>query len=219
MRTSPIRRLVVWGSVWVAIVAALGILKLAGVEVIDLFKDAIELRDEERVLPWKGAIGTIGAGAWFVAATCALLAAAALAPGDDRRGYLVATALVLGLLGLDDALVLHDHLLPYLTGVGGSEKLLLGGLALAVLAWVARYRRRLAASDLVLLGMSAVGLGGAFGIDALQSLGLDFPGIGLVEEVSELLGLVTLVAWTATEALRAIREPDPLVELPSAPQT
>lgn len=211
MRTSARRRLLVWGTVWFAIVGVLGILEVAGVDVIELFKDAIELRDDERVLPWKGAIGVLGGAAWFVAATCALLAAAALAPGDGRRGYLVATAAVLALLGLDDTLVLHDHLVPYLTGVRRSEKVVLGLLATTVLVWIVRYRRRLAASDLVLLGMSGLGLGGAFGTDVLKSLlTLDFRGIALVEEVSELLGLVTLVAWMATEALRALREPDPL---------
>lgn len=211
MRTPARRRLLEWGAVWFAIVGVLGMLELAGVEVIELFKDAIELRDDERVLPWKGAIGMLGGVAWFVAATCAVLAAAALDPGDGRRGYLVATGSVLAFLGLDDALVLHDHLVPYLTGVGRSEKVVLGLLAATVLAWIVRFRHRLAASDLVLLGMSAIGLGGAFGLDALKSLGLDFSGIGLIEEVSELLGLVTLVAWTATEALRALREPDPLI--------
>jgi hypothetical protein len=205
------RRLLVWGTVWCAIVGVLGILEVAGVEVLELFKDAIELRDDERALPWKGAIGVLGGVAWFVAATCALLAAAALEPGDGRRGYLLATAAVLALLGLDDTLVLHDHLVPYLTGVGRSEKVVLGLLAVTVLAWIVRFRHRLAASDLVLLGMSGLGLGGAFGTDVLKSLlDLDFRGIALAEEVSELLGLVTLVAWMATEALRALREPDPL---------
>jgi hypothetical protein len=211
VRVSARRRLFVWGGVWVAVAGLLGVLEVADVEVIDLFKDTIELRGDERLLPWKGAIGVLGGVAWFVAATCALLAAAVLPPGDGRRRYLAATAGVLALLGLDDALVIHDHLLPYLTGVRRSEKAMLGLLAATVLAWIIRYRHRLAESDLVLLGMSGLGLGGAFGIDVLKSLlALDFQGIALLEEVSELLGLLTLVAWTATEALRALREPDPL---------
>lgn len=209
MRTPARRRLLVWGGVWLAIVVTLGILEAADVEVIDLFKDTIELRDDDRRLPWKGAIGVLGGIAWFVASTCALVAAAALAPDDRRRAYLLATAAVLAVLGLDDALVLHDHLLPYLTGAKASEKVMLVLLAGAVGAWVVRFRHHLLASDLVLLGMSAVGLGGAFGIDVLKSLvDLDFRGVALIEEVSELLGLVTFVAWTATEAMRALRERD-----------
>ncbi|HVF32743.1 MAG TPA: hypothetical protein VM933_06890 [Acidimicrobiales bacterium] len=200
------RRLVAWLGIWGGIVASLVALKVAGVEVIDLFKDAIELQEGERILPWKGALGTLGALCWIGAAACIATAASLTAAGDDRRPYLWGTALVLLVLGLDDALVIHDHLLPYLTGSAVAEEIFLGGLVLLVLAWATRYRQFILASEPVKLVLSGAGLGGAFAVDALQSLGLDGTGIGLIEEVLELLGLVTLVAWTLSEAQRALRQ-------------
>lgn len=210
MNTSPVRRLVTWSVIWLVVVALLVALKASGLEVIDLFKDTIELQEDDRVLPWKGAVGVLGATAWFVAAGAALLAWWTIGRDDSRRPYLLTTAAVLAALGLDDSLVIHDHLVPYFTGSDPSEKIVLAALALLVLGWALRFRERLLASDRVLLAMSALGLGGAFGIDALQSLGLSVAGIGLVEEVSELLGLITLVAWTFVEAQRALVAPDAL---------
>ncbi len=207
-RRVTVRRVATWGAMWLAVVAVLMVLKLAGVEVIDLFKDPIELRQEKLALPWKGTVGTLGALGWIAGAAVCLCAASTLRPSDGRRNYLAATGLVLLALGLDDALVIHDHLVPYFTGFDKSEKLVLGLLAGLVVAWAIRFRRRLQASDVLLLAMSGAGLGAAFGIDALQSLGLDAPGIGLIEEVSELLGLITLVCWAVFESRRAVLEPE-----------
>lgn len=184
--------------------ALLGGMKLAGVDVIDLFKDTIELSESDRRVPWKGAFGAVGALGWIAASTCCLLTSSVLPRENSDRRYLGAAGLVFLVLGLDDALVIHDHLAPYLTGTERSEKVVLGLLGLMVVSWAVRFRSHLRRSDLVLLVMSAVGLGGAFAIDPLQSVGLALPGIGLVEEVVEFLGLVALVAWASTEARRAL---------------
>lgn len=163
MNVSSVRRLVTWAVVWAVIVVMLLGLKAGGLEVIDLFKDTIELREDDRTLPWKGALGVIGAGAWFVAAGVALFAAWTLDPTDRRRRYLRATAGVLTALGLDDALAVHDHLVPYVTGSSGAEKVVLTALVAVVGSWAVGFRSRLMASDRVLLGMSSLGPGARSG--------------------------------------------------------
>lgn len=199
------RQLARWVGIWLAVLVALAGMKLAGIEVINLFKDPIELSDADRKLPWNGTFSALLAMGWTAAATCCLLTASVLSRESAQRSYLFASGLVILALGLDDALVIHDHLVPYLTGMDNSDKPVVALLGLMTVVWGVRFRHQLLRSDLVLLALSGVGLGGAFAIDPLQSVGLALPGIGLIEEALKSLGLITLVGWTVAEAHRALR--------------
>jgi hypothetical protein len=202
-------------------VLALGVLVLraAGVEVVDLFRDPPELSPFLRAHPWKGALSMVGALAWAAAATVCLFAGAVLRARtgpSPRSTFLLATGGLLLLFGLDDAFVVHEDLAPFLIGTDRAEPLVLLGLAAAATAWLLLFRREIAASQYGILLLAFAGLSSSLLLDFVDELGGDFAGRGLIEETAELAGQLTLLVYVAHEAWRALVEA-PTPSIPSAP--
>ena len=188
------RRVLAW---WVAGVVAflafLAALNLAGASVANLTRDPNGITGRPAYF---GALSTVGLIGWGVAAS--LCAVVALVLGDGaRRRYLLATAVLLTLLLLDDGLLLHERLLP--SAFGLSEDAVYALYAGATLAWLMAFRREIVRSDAVLLVLAGACLVTSIVLDgtALAPAGL--------EDAPKLVGIGSLIAYAVREARRRLQ--------------
>jgi hypothetical protein len=192
------------GSVWrwLGFVGAAAAL-LLGLEALSV--DTSELtRDPGAVaeLPQHvGLISTLGVMLWAGSAGACLLAARALAiRGEDSRRaeFLLATGVLLAVLGIDDGLQLHENV-PMHAPVPEVALYALFGMVVAL--YSVRYLDLLLEQERFLLGLgfSFLALGAA----------LDVPG-GVpftVEDFPKLIGLVAVSAWAFERSLGALAPP------------
>lgn len=216
------------GGLFVAyavLVGAVLALDLAGVSVLDLFREPAEVGGFAGSEPWKGAAATLALFLWAGAAGACFLAGTALrlTRRDSRRGsFLVATAALALVFGVDDGLLVHDHLAERVTGSPLAQPLVSLALIAAGLAWFLQYRREIVRSQYLVLLLAALALGVSAVIDQRDSIGLGSYDIGLFEETMETIGILTFCVYCWTEALRALVEPlhgQVLHERPSVPQS
>lgn len=151
--------------------------------------------------PYVGALSTIGVLGWWTGAVA--LAFAGLVPLRDGRSrpvawYLTAAA-GLAWLALDDALQLHEVVIP---GLGAPEKVVELAYAVGAVVLVAKGRRWLAQGRWLVLACGAALLATSVTIDVVDVDG----GLVWVEDGLKLAGIFVLAAFalaTAYEALRA----------------
>src|SRR4051794_29275725 len=106
----PVRLFVVWVAAVVAFGAVLGVLQVAITPVSDL---TVDVADSAGMPPWTGALSTLGFVLWGSAAVlCATVAAAIRRRDRARSTFLIATAALLTLLLIDDALLIHERIGP-----------------------------------------------------------------------------------------------------------
>jgi len=200
------RHLVLLAIAAVAVLAAvpLGLPLVVDVDGDDLSRD---IADTAKVPWWTGAISLAGLMLWSAAAAICGFGAAAVS--DRRRGdarFLAATAVLLLLAAVDDALQLHETVGPEELGI--PELVCYAALGVAALAWALRFRREILATRLWVLGLAAVFFAG--------SLLSDFLTIGptAAEDWLKNSGIAILLLWCADTALGAVRaEIEPLSEL------
>ncbi|HEV2713555.1 MAG TPA: hypothetical protein VGU26_10715 [Gaiellaceae bacterium] len=186
------------------------LLRAADVEVLDLFRDPTELSPLLGDHPWKGGLSMVGVVMWVAAATVCLFAGAALRAraGRSRKStFLLATGVLLLVLGFDDAFVVHEGLAPIVTGTDRAEPLVLLTIAAAIAVWLVLFRSEIAASAYVILVLAFVGLGSSLLLDFAYELGGNFSGRGLIEETAELAGQLTFLVYAAHVAWRALLDP------------
>ena len=134
------------------------------------------------------------------AVTCFLVAWILRSSGARGENVLFITALgaLTSTLVLDDLFMLHEYVVPEL--VGGGEKVVLLAYLVAGAAFLARFRRALAATHAVMLFAA----GGLFAASVAADKLLDH--VHLVEDGAKLFGLVTLTAYLVFTALDLLAE-------------
>jgi hypothetical protein len=175
--------------------AVLAVLKLTRDEVLSLTADPTTTAD---LPPWTGVFSTLGVIGWAASVgVCALAAVVLHARRSSSTSFFVATAALLSYLALDDAYLLHEYVGPEVLHVPQSVVVAALGAAVAVWAW--RFRRRLAESDLLVLGIAGLALAGSVVVDATGRYGLI-----IVEDWLKLSGIAALFAWSLTAAESAL---------------
>lgn len=142
--------------------------------------------------PLSGFLSSLGILAWCVAGSVASFVAFAGRGRLTRREFwfLLSSALLSAYLLFDDLFQFHEVLAPAFLGL--SEKVLYALVALAALAYVAAFRKLILQTDLALLVLALVFLGGTLVIDAaLQEwlLGRLGPWEYLLEDGAKWLGI------------------------------
>ncbi len=162
---------------------------------------SILTRDPVDVLggqPHVGLLSNIGVMLWAAAAAVCLLGASLA--GTATRGFLLTFGLLSMLLGLDDALMLHERVLPRSLGIPQNVVmvgwvLLFGG----VLVW---FRRRILSTDWLPLALAYACLGASATMDQFLPF-RDFE--TFVEDAFKFAGIVfwlTYLALTTRHLLR-----------------
>lgn len=169
-----------------ALAAGLVTAHLLGVDVSTLTRDTTSVAELE---PWNGSLSLLGVMAMAAGAgACGVAGFALRGQGERRRGdFLLATGGLVGLISLDDGLLLHEGIGPHYVGI--PEPVMYALLLLAGATWLVLFRTEIARSELGLL----VAGGGCLGL----SLASDVSGVvpGPVEDGLKLAGIVGLVAW------------------------
>lgn len=185
-----------WFAFAACTAGALALLHLAGVETSELVADPAAVGGFGAHV---GMVSQLGLMVWGLAGGACLTAAAALRrerrdPGEAT--FLIATGALMLTLGVDDALLVHEEVIPDTLGVGEPVVFLLVGLLVA--AYAVRFHRELLRSDRFLLGLGA-------GMLAL-SAAVDVPDAvpGTVEDYFKSLGIVALAAWCIKVSTDAI---------------
>lgn len=180
-RRLPRRSLAALGllGVWIA---ALALARAAGHNPAPLMRDPATMAG----MPvWHGALSIVGCMGW--AAAAALCFANRLAHVDPDRATWGLLASLTAALGIDDALMLHEEVLPAL---GVAEPATFAAYGLAVVA-IARRLRVGAGYDLALLAVAAGALALSVAVDVVD------PGPVIYEDGPKLFGIAALCWWSA----------------------
>jgi len=185
------RAVAVWSATVAVFLAGVALVAALGLDLDAISRDSNETTDAPVET---GALARVGFILWGGAAATAGLVALIAGDAGTRRMFGV---LALGLAGLalDDALLIHEVVLPEL---GVPEKLVLAIWALAAGFWLVRYAPRIHRANWT-LGVLALGaFAGSLAIDVLGHT-------EWAEDVLKTVGIGTLVAVLAAE-LRATVE-------------
>lgn len=198
-------RIVVLG-VGVALGIFLFVLKVvAGIET----EPTRDVAAEAEVHAFTGGVSQVGIMLWGVIVGVALVAGLVM----RRRGlreqtlFLLTAAAGFTLLGIDDALMFHEDVIP--NHLGAGKEILFPLLCLVGLVWIYRFRAMLLQSDLFLLGLVVFG-----GVIAMAVDGFDlWSKAG--EDWIKYVAIVALAGWVVDLALRLLSEP-PQMRAPEA---
>ena len=192
-----------------AVIAALALgllliaVDLAGTPPIELLGDPNQLSESPW---WLGAVSLLGLLLWAGSAAVLLITGLVLREqqrDSERALFFLATAALVFAAGVDDALVVHEVVLPDELGIPQPVVLLAyGGVALA---WLIRFREHLT-PELRLLAPAAAGFAASLLFDNVHRL----PGVSEAEwinvsdEYAKYAGLCFLFAWALVEARREL---------------
>lgn len=194
-------------SIRVAVVAG-AVVGIAGMVIWDAVgireNPTADIAATAEVEPWTGVYSTLGLIVWGVMLGALILAALVVGRQGDRRSarFFGVTALLAGYLAIDDALLLHEDVLP--EDVGFPEPVFYMTLLAGTLAWLVVYRSFLLSSDLLLLGLAAAG----FGLSIVGDV-LDFP--MRFEDGAKYVGLGAATGWAVSVCLQRIEAGGALV--------
>jgi hypothetical protein len=187
--SAPRRFAARWSAAAAGTLALLAALDLAGVTLSRLTRDANAVAGVD---PATGVIATLGYV--LVGAAAAILAALAGAVADGRRPLRATLAALLAVALADDALQLHETVLP---GAGVPEDAVIAVQAAVVAGWAVALRAELARVDALVLALAGACL--------VLSLLLDAVGAPVaVEDAPRLLGQATLLTFAVRELRRAV---------------
>lgn len=177
-----------WLAAAAATVAVLAALDLLGVALSRLTRDANAVSGAD---PAIGIVATLG---YVLIGTSAAILAALAGTEAPRRRFRATFAALLAVALADDALQLHETVLP---AAGVAEGAVIAVQAAVVAAWAFALRAELVRTDLVVLALA----GGCL----VLSLLLDALGAPVaVEDTPRLLGQATLLAFAVRELRRAV---------------
>ena len=142
---------------------------IKGVDTIRVTRDPAAVAE----MPvYTGALSIAGVMAWAAMAAICLLTAyvlrSARAPQDETLFFSVC-AVALALLGADDALQVHENVLPDQFGV--PQKLVYLVYLGAAAAWAWCFRERLLRTDIAVLALAGGLLAGSVALDVIQEDG------------------------------------------------
>ncbi len=170
-----------WAAAAVAFGVALELLRVVHVDVPSLTRDPNAVSGLGSDV---GSLSMVGLAMWAATVAVLALTAGVVAAGRQRR-YLLGTALFVGWLLLDDAVMLHDNLLPHLGIPDGITYLVYLG---AALAWLLAFRREVAQSEVALLVAAAAAFLLSMTCDVLDRL-------PVFEDYAKLVGVATLLLY------------------------
>lgn len=214
------RSLVVLLAVSVAAMSVLYVTsKASGVEIRDLTRDPAAVADAPwyigllstaGVLLWGGLVALCLVG-WRVCRSFETHGTAGPA-GREPGTFLLASAVLFAVLGIDDAFMLHDRVLPDYLGIREYMIYLAYMLGFALYAW--RFRRVILRGEFVLMGAGLGMLGLSMTIDKLGS----FSQINtFFEDGFKFTGMVLWGGYYSRASLGSIRAA--ATQQPQQPQT
>jgi hypothetical protein len=181
---------------------ALAGLDLADAPVIDLLRDPSVASDSPW---WSGAISLVGLLLWASAAGMLLLTGVVVRDGGDpeRARFYLASAALIGWFAVDDALLVHEEVLPEELGVPRAVVIVVYGAA--AVAWAVRFRHELL-RDAALVGLVAGGLGLSVLLDNANSLpGVDVGyRVAVAEDYLKYVAVMALLAWALVATRREL---------------
>lgn len=191
------RQIAILGAVAVLVLAALpfGLQLLIDVDADDLSRD---VADTAKVPWWTGGLAMGGLMMWSAAIGVCTLAAIAISRQEPEQSrFLGGTALLLLLAAIDDALQIHETVLP--EEIGAPEGLGYLILGAAALLWAWRFRDSILSSRLWLFAGAAVFFAGSLLSDVLVI------GPTAAEDWLKNSGIALLLLWCGDTALQALR--------------
>ena len=177
-------------------------LDLAGVHLPDLLGDPSLVSDSPW---WTGSISLIGLLLWAGTAGMLLLTGLVVLEGGERERalFFLTFAALVGWLALDDAVLLHEEVLPDEIGVPRFGVIVLYGVVAA--GWALRFRRHLT-RRVGLLGLAV----GGFVLSLLLDHADEVPGLepgyrtAVAEDYAKYVGVGALMTWVLIEARREL---------------
>lgn len=165
---------------------------------------------------YNGLVSQIGIFFWAAAAAVCLFTAKALstAPANFRmKRFLNMSGILTLLLGLDDALLLHEQFFP---SIGIPETVVLAIYGGLTLFYLIRFYSRILKTEYILLGMAFFFFGMSIVLDLLP-----LPGINpyVLEDSAKLAGIVSWLAYFSYAGASAIaldRSPSDVLPAPHA---
>jgi len=157
--------------------------------------------------PFFGVMSNLGLMLWAASAAASLLTVLILMKSGEgvSKFFLASGALSLWLL-FDDAFLFHEELAPKHMGL--ETEFVLVGLGVAVIAWLAAFRRQILAAGpffLVLsLGMFAVSLGVDFAADFFPAEETEESWRIFYEDAPKWLGIVFWLAFHVTASVNTL---------------
>ena len=131
------------------------------------------------VHPLTGAVSMLGMVVWSAAAAVSLLTVLYLIRnGRAGAGFFLASAALSGGLLFDDLFLIHDVLAPAYLKI--STEIVLAGIGLAVLIWLAVFRREISEGEPFLSGPRTGFFGLSIAVDLASGLPAADRGIGAV---------------------------------------
>ena len=143
-----------------------------------------------------GVLSNAGLVFWSAAASVALLTAFAT---PMRRPFFVFAGLFSILLLCDDALQLHEHVIPLLLGL--PEEVVFGVYGLLVAALVLRHRKTLTGAGCGLFIAAMAGFGLSIALDVLSGVSTL---MNMTEDLPKFVGIVLWFAYLFDQALRTL---------------
>lgn len=153
---------------------------------------------------YTGIVSNVGIFMWGVTAALCLFALGSMADSGGRgalRRWLLATALVSTILMLDDFFMLHEWVVPRLTGL--DEKVVMGTYMVGFAAYLAAFHRSIRESDPGLFVVALALLGASVGMDLIEPEDAAAWRY-LVEEGFKLLGIGAWLGFFIEVARRAV---------------
>jgi len=143
-----------------------------------------------------GVLSNAGLVFWSAAASVALLTAFAT---PMRRPFFVFAGLFSILLLCDDALQLHEQVIPWLLGL--PEKVVFGVYGLLVAAFVLRHRKTLTGAGGGIFIAAMAGFGLSIALDVLSG---ESTLMNMAEDLPKFVGIVLWFAYFFDQALRTL---------------
>ena len=179
-------------------------LELADAPLLDLVRDPSYVSDSPW---WTGSISLIGLLLWAAAAGMLLLTGVVLRDGGEprRARFFLASAALVGWLGVDDAVLVHEEILP--DEVGDPRRVVLVLYGAVAAAWALRFRRELA-RDGALMAIVAGGFAASVLLDNADTLpGIPAGyGVAVAEDYTKYVALSALLAWALLVTRRELVE-------------
>jgi len=184
-----------WCIVALAWAGLLAFLNATDTRTGNLLRDAVEVG---RVSALSGFFSTLGVMGWAMAAGASFMAGWVLHLRGDRRAtiYPLATGLLAIVLGIDDALLVHEVLAPRRLKIPENAVLVAYGVLAG--AWLFAFRARWDRVAWLLLGLAAACFLASFVMDVVVSSRI------LYEDGFKYLALWTFVAFCLREAARCV---------------
>jgi hypothetical protein len=173
-----------------ALAAVFVVLHVTAVDTLSLTRDPSTTTG---VGPEVGVLSTLGLILWG-SSTAVLALAATLVQSSADILFLCCTAGAIGVLLVDDALLLHEKVLP---DAGVPQDVVYVVYLAGALAWAIAFRREIGAG-MTLLVLAAVCFAASIALDVLDAR-------QDAEDYAKLVGIATVFAWAFDQARRRLQ--------------